>query len=66
MALFARAALFVALLLASLLIRAEDKPIPPLSGRLVDETATLSAEQKRVLESKLQAFEQRKGTQIAL
>jgi len=66
MALFARTALFVALLLASLLIRAEDKPIPPLSGRVVDETATLSAEQKRVLESKLQAFEQRKGTQIAL
>jgi uncharacterized protein len=65
MALF-RAALFVALLLASLLIRAEDKPIPPLSGRVVDETATLSAEQKRTLEAKLQAFEQRKGTQVAL
>jgi uncharacterized protein len=66
MALSARAALFVALLLASLLIRAEDKSIPPLSGRVVDETATLSAEQKRALEAKLQAFEQRKGTQVAL
>jgi uncharacterized protein len=63
---FARCALIAALLLASLWGHAQDQPVPPLSGRVVDETATLTPDQKRALESKLQAFEQRKGTQIAL
>lgn len=41
-------------------------PIPPLSGRVTDQTATLSAEQKAALEQTLQAFEARKGSQVAV
>ena len=62
----ARTAAVAALLLVSLFCLAEDRPIPALSGRVVDETATLTAEQKRALEEKLQEFEQRKGSQIAV
>jgi uncharacterized protein len=66
MAFFIRAAGVAALLLACLFAQAEDRPIPPLTGRVVDETASLSAEQRRALEAKLQDFEQRKGSQIAV
>jgi uncharacterized protein len=66
MAFFIRAAGAAALLLACLFAQAEDRPIPPLTGRVVDETASLSAEQRRALEAKLQDFEQRKGSQIAV
>src|SRR5512140_1885383 len=41
-------------------------PVPPLAGRVTDQTATLTAEQKAALEQTLQAFEARKGSQIAL
>lgn len=61
-----RAAAVAALLLVSLFALAEDRPIPALTGRVVDETETLTAEQKRALEAKLQDFEQRKGSQIAV
>jgi uncharacterized protein len=37
-----------------------------LTGRVTDQTATLSAEQKAVLEQTLQAFEARKGSQLAI
>ena len=40
--------------------------VPPLSGRVTDLTATLSAEQKAALEQTLQAFEARKGSQLAV
>ena len=63
---FKRAVATFALLLVSAFVLAEDRPVPPLSGRVVDETETLTAEQKRSLEAKLQAFEQRKGSQIAV
>ncbi len=61
-----RAAAVATLLLVSLYALAEDRPIPALTGRVVDGTETLTAEQKRALEEKLQAFEQRKGSQIAV
>ena len=61
-----RTAAVAALLLVSLFALAEDRPIPALSGRVLDETATLTAEQRRALEEKLQEFEQRKGSQIAV
>jgi uncharacterized protein len=61
-----RAAVVATLLFISLFALAEDRPIPALTGRVVDETGTLTAEQKRSLEAKLQAFEQRKGSQIAV
>lgn len=60
-----RAAVAV-LLLVSLGALAEDRPIPALTGRVVDETETLTGEQKRAFEEKLQAFEQRKGSQITV
>jgi uncharacterized protein len=40
--------------------------VPPLTGRITDQTATLSAEQKSALEQTLQAFEARKGSQLAV
>ena len=61
-----RAAAFAALLLVCLCAVAEDRPIPALTGRVVDETETLTAEQKHALEAKLQTFEQSKGSQIAV
>jgi uncharacterized protein len=41
-------------------------PVPPLSGRVVDQTGTLTPEQKAALERTLQAFEARKGSQLAV
>jgi len=40
--------------------------IPPLTGRVTDQTATLTVEQKTALEQTLQAFEARKGSQIVV
>jgi len=40
--------------------------VPPLAARVVDQTATLSADQRARLETKLAAFEGRKGAQIAV
>ena len=41
-------------------------PVPPLSGRVIDETATLSAGQRSALEAKLAAFERDAGSQIVV
>lgn len=41
-------------------------PVPPLQARLTDLTRTLTPEQQSTLEQKLRAFEERKGTQIAV
>lgn len=40
--------------------------VPPLQGRVTDLTGTLTAEQSASLEQSLRAFEERKGTQIAV
>jgi uncharacterized protein len=40
--------------------------VPPLTGRVVDLTGTLTAEQRAGLERSLEAFEGRKGSQIAV
>jgi uncharacterized protein len=61
-----RAAAVAALLLVSLCALADDRPIPALTGRVVDETGALTAEEKRSLEANLKAFEQRKGSQIVV
>jgi uncharacterized protein len=42
------------------------QPIPPYSARVVDQTGTLTAGQQAALEQKLKAFEDRKGSQIAV
>ena len=40
--------------------------VPPLTGHVIDQTGTLSAEQKATLEQTLTAFEARKGSQLAV
>jgi uncharacterized protein len=42
------------------------QPVPPLTAHVVDQTGTLDAIQVKGLEDKLMAFEQAKGTQIAI
>jgi uncharacterized protein len=59
-------ALFAAFILGSACIASAQVAVPPLTGRVVDQAATLSSEQKATLEQTLQAFEARKGSQIAV
>ena len=40
--------------------------VPDLAGRIVDLTNTLDASQQQMLDQRLRAFEQKKGTQIAV
>lgn len=62
-----------ALLSASLLVCALWSPlsaaqmaVPPLTGHVIDQTGTLTAEQKATLEQTLTALEARKGSQLAV
>ncbi len=41
-------------------------PVPTLTGRVIDQTGTLSSAQQATLEQTLASFEVRKGTQIAV
>src|SRR5262245_31923905 len=45
---------------------AAQQPVPRLTGRVVDVTSTLTAGERAVLEQKLAAIEQRKGSQVAV
>ena len=57
----------LAVVLASTALRAQDVlPVPPLSGRVVDQTGTLSAAQSQGLTAKLAAFEAASGPQIVV
>jgi len=48
-------------------VHAQDlQPVPPLTARVVDQTATLSGAQQQALDERLRAFEQRRGSQIAV
>ena len=40
--------------------------VPPLTGHVIDQTGTLTAEEKATLEQTLTAFEARKGSQLAV
>jgi uncharacterized protein len=42
------------------------QPVPELTARVIDQTDTLDAIQRKALEDKLAAFEQTKGTQIVV
>lgn len=65
-AVLARALLF-ALLFTLLGAQAQDVlPVPPLSGRVIDQTGTLKPEQRNALDAKLAAFEAASGPQIVL
>jgi uncharacterized protein len=61
-------ALLAALLASPLLAtRARaDVPVPPLQARVTDLAGALSASQRAALESTLRAFEERKGSQVAV
>ena len=59
-------AAFLAFALCCSFIAGAQIAVPPLSGRVTDQTATLSAEQKAALEQTLRAFEARKGSQLAV
>ena len=41
-------------------------PVPALTGHVIDQTGTLSTDQKATLEQTLTAFEARKGSQLAV
>ena len=56
----------IALTLCCSLTAGAQIAVPPLTGRITDQTATLTAEQKTALEQTLQAFESRKGSQLAV
>jgi uncharacterized protein len=59
-------AVFLAFLLCWSFTAAAQLPVPPLTGRVVDRTGTLSASDIVSLDQKLKAFEDRKGSQIAV
>jgi uncharacterized protein len=61
----ARASL-VALLVCWALAAFADVAVPPLSGRVVDQTGTLSSDDVAALTQKLRDLEARKGSQIAV
>ena len=58
--------IFLALLLCWAGAAAADVPVPPLTGRVVDQTGTLSANDIASLTQKLQDLERRKGSQVAV
>jgi uncharacterized protein len=45
---------------------AAQQPVPPLTGRVVDTTATLAPDALARIDAKLASFEERKGSQIAV
>ena len=59
-------AIFLALLVCWAGVAAADVAVPPLTGRVVDQTGTLSAGDIASLTSRLRDFEDRKGSQIAV
>ena len=59
-------ATLLALMLCWVCAAFADVAVPPLTGRVVDLTATLSSDQKASLEQELKAFEDRKGSQVAV
>jgi uncharacterized protein len=59
-------AFVLALLAFGLAVAQGVLPVPELTARVIDQTGTLDAIQRKGLEEKLAAFEQQKGTQIVV
>jgi uncharacterized protein len=57
---------FAAFLLCWTWLVAAQLPVPPISGRIADQTATLSAEQLASIEQRLAQFEAKSGSQLAV
>lgn len=66
MATSAARAWFLAFTLCWSCIAAAQVTVPPLTGRVTDQTATLTPEQQAALEQTLETFEARKGSQLAV
>jgi len=67
MSLARQLALLLSLLLVGTVLHAQGVlPVPPLPGRVIDQTGTLSAAQAEGLTGKLAAFEAAAGTQIVI
>src|SRR3954470_23320688 len=56
----------VGVLAAFMVVAVADVAVPALTGRVVDQTGTLSADHVAVLDRTLQDFEARKGSQVAV
>lgn len=59
-------ALVLALTVCCALVVHAQVAVPPLTGHVIDQTGTLTAEQKAALEQTLTAFEASKGSQLAV
>jgi uncharacterized protein len=59
-------AFFLALLVCWTSVAAADVAVPPLTGRVVDQTGTLAQSDIASLNAKLTDLEQRKGSQVAV
>ncbi|MBI2749169.1 MAG: YgcG family protein [Burkholderiales bacterium] len=59
-------ALLLAFAFACSALAAAQVPVPPLTGHIIDQTGTLTTEQKATLEQSLTEFEARKGSQLAV
>ena len=59
-------AIWLAFALCWPLIAGAQVPVPPLTGRVIDQTGTLTASQMAALEQTLRTFEARKGSQVAV
>lgn len=66
MAVKAAGATLLALALCLAVLAGAEVPVPPPAGRVTDQTATLTNEQKSALEQALRSFEARKGSQVAV
>ncbi|MEJ8858957.1 TPM domain-containing protein [Variovorax robiniae] len=60
------AALFLWMLALGTAFAQNVQPVPALTARVIDQTNTLDATQRQVLEAKLAGFEQKKGSQIVV
>ena len=59
--------LFVLLLAAVSPLHAQDvQPVPPLSGRVIDQTGTLTPAQVQALTAKLEGIERQRGSQLVV
>ena len=59
-------AAFFALLLGTAAWAQDVLPVPPLSGRVIDQTSTLTPVQQAAIDGKLAAFESQAGPQIVV
>ena len=66
MTMYTERAAFFAFTLCCSCIAIAQVPVPPLIGRVTDQTGSFTPAQKAALEQTLQAFEARKGSQLAV